>query len=102
MLRSQIEIHFTEIMRLSQQLKELAEKVKIFSEADLMQSVCGIKVGWNSECADILAGKEGKIIEDINIEAQRLNAAAEEMEEQAKKMYQSEIVNSQLGAFRSY
>lgn len=96
MLHFQIEMHFTEIKHLSKQLKELAKKIKNFSEVELMQGVCEMKAGWNSECADVLAGKEGKIIESINLEAQKLNMAAEEMEEQAKKMYQAEIINSRI------
>lgn len=102
MLQSQIEMHFTEIMGLSRRLKELSKRLKMFSEADLTQAVCDIRAGWNSECADILAGKEGKIMEDISKEAQKLNAAAEEMEDQAKKMYRSEVANSRIAAFRSY
>lgn len=102
MLQSQIEMHFTEIMRLSRRLKELSKRVKMFSGEELTQAVCDIRAGWNSECADILAGKEGKIMEDISKEAQKLNAAAEEMEDQAKKMYRSEVANSRIAAFRSY
>ncbi len=102
MLQSEIEMHFTEIMDLSQQLKALAKKIKNFSEVELMGKISEMKAGWNSECADLLAGKEGKIVEGIRTEAQKLTVAAEEMEEQAKKMYRSEMTNSRIAAFRSY
>ncbi|NBJ93586.1 hypothetical protein [Parablautia muri] len=102
MLQSQIEMHFTEILHLSKQLRALSKIVKNFSEVELMQEICEIKVGWNSECADVLAQKEGKILEGISIEAEKMNKVAEEMEEWAKKMYQSEMTNSQIAVFRSY
>ncbi len=102
MPQPEIEMHFTEIMGLSRQLKELAKKITRYSEDELMQRIFEIKTGWNSACADILAKKEGEIVKDICKEAQRLNEMAVEMEEQAKKMYRCEKANSQIAVFRNY
>ncbi len=97
-----IEMHFTEIMDLSGKLREQADAIKNLSETGLMQVIFEIKAGWNSECADILAGKEVKISEGLCQEANRLFQIAEDMEEAARKMYRSELANSQLAIFRSY
>lgn len=97
-----IEMHFKEIMDLSDHLKGLARKLRDTAEVEMMETICSIKAGWNSECADILVGKEVKIAAGLAEEAIKLNALAMEMESKAKKMYQSEIENTRLAAARIY
>ena len=53
-----IEMHFTEIMQLSEQLRNLATALKEKAEDELMQIICENKSSWNSACEDILSGKE--------------------------------------------
>lgn len=97
-----IEMHFAEIMHLSEQLSTLAKSLKLAAEEELMQNICENKACWNSECADILAGKEVKLAGGITARAKDLEKIAGEMEDQAKRMYQSEMLNIQLAATRIY
>lgn len=97
-----IEMHFKEIMDLAAHLKDLAKKLSDIAEAEMMQIICSIKAGWNSECADILVGKEVKIAAGLAEKAVQLNVLAMEMESRAKKMYQSERANTQLAVTRIY
>ncbi len=97
-----IEMHFTEIMQLSEQLRNLATALKEKAEDELMQIICENKSSWNSACEDILSGKEVRISARIAAEADELLMISGEMEEQAKKMYQMEMLNCQLAATRIY
>lgn len=97
-----IEMHFTEIMHLAARLRELSGKLKSTSENKVMQIACENRACWNSECADIVVQKEVKISGQLVSEAENLAAIAEEMESQARKMYQSEMFNYQLAATRIY
>lgn len=97
-----IEMHFTEIMQLSEQLRNLATVLKEKAEDELMQIICENKSSWNSACEDILSGKEVRISARIAAEADELLMISGEMEEQAKKMYQMEMLNCQLAATRIY
>ncbi len=97
-----IEMRFKEIENLTAGLKELARKLGDVAEEEIMQTICSIKAEWNSECADVLMEKEVKIAAGLSEEAVKLNALAVEMENQAKKMYQLELVNIQLGVKRIY
>lgn len=101
-MSKQIEMHFTEIMRLSEQLNALAKKLRTLAGDEVMQIIRENKACWNSEGADILMGKEAKISAGILSEAERLCKAAGEMEGQAKRMYQSELINVQHGLTRTY
>ena len=102
MSQSTIEMHFKEIMDLAGQLRELSKLLGSVAEEEMMQNICNIKAGWNSECADILVGKEVRIASRLAQEADQLKEIAVEMESQAKKMYQSEIRNTQLAVTRIY
>lgn len=102
MASREIEMHFREIMDLSEALKGLAKELSCISEAEMMEIICGIQAGWNSECADILVGKEVKIAARLTEEAVKLKELALEMESKAKKMYQSETENIRLAAVRIY
>lgn len=97
-----IEMYFTEIMQLSEQLRNLAIELKEKAEDELMQIICENKSSWNSACEDILSGKEVRISVRIAAEADELLVISGEMEEQAKKMYQMEMLNCQLAATRIY
>lgn len=97
-----IELHFKETMEIAVRLKELSAKLNDMAEGKLLQIICSIKAGWNSECADILVGKEVRIVSNLAEEADRLNALAVEIESQAKKMYQLEMANRQLAITRIY
>ncbi len=97
-----IEMYFTEIMQLSEQLCNLAIALKEKAQEELMQVVCENKSCWNSACEDILSGKEAGISTRIVAEADTLLVISGEMEEQAKKMYQIEMLNCQLAATRIY
>ena len=97
-----IELHFNEIMRLASQIRELSRELNILAENKMMQIICCTKAGWNSECADILAGKEVKIVSFLTKEAKNLNGLAREIEIQAEKMYQRETTNTRLAITRIY
>ena len=97
-----IELHFNEIMGLASQIRESSRELNSLAENKLMQIICNIKAAWNSECADILTGKEVKIASSLIEEAKHLNDLAQEMESQAGKMYQREIENTRLAITRIY
>lgn len=97
-----IEMHFKEVTQLSRQLANLAKNLKAVGEEDIMRLVSEEKRCWNSECADVLTGKEVKLGRLLISEAERILKTAEEMEERAKKMYQAEMLSNQLAAVRVY
>lgn len=97
-----IEMHFKETMDIAVRLNELSKRLEDVAEKKMMQIICSIKADWNSECADILVGKEVRIASELAKEADQLNALAVEVESRAKKMYQSEISNTQLAITRIY
>lgn len=97
-----IELHFNEIMGLASRIRELSRELNSLAENKMMQIICCIKAGWNSECADILAGKEVKVVSLLIKEIKNLNDLAQKMEIQAEKMYQREIENTRLAITRIY
>lgn len=97
-----IELHFNEIMSLASRIRELAGKLRSLAGDEMMQAIGGIKAGWKSECADILTGKEVKIVSMLLEETEHLNSLAEEMERRAEKMYQQEMANIRLALTRIY
>lgn len=97
-----IEMHFREVLQLSEQLSGLAKMLKIIGENDMMQIISDGKKNWNSECADILAGKEVKLGMQLISEADAILKIAEEMKKRAEKMYQAEMINNSLAAVRVY
>lgn len=97
-----IEMHFTEVTRLSAELASLEKALKAAGENDMMRLVSEEKSCWNSECADVLAGKEVKLCVLLISEAERILKIAEEMEKRAKKMYQAEMLSNQLASVRVY
>jgi len=97
-----IEMHFSEIMRLSEELCGLADHLKALGERELMQLIRENRECWSSECADILGKKEVNTGRCLCAEADRLLKTAKEMESRAQKMYQSEMLNIRLAANRIY
>ena len=97
-----IEIHFKEIMNLSVQLQELSRTIDTVAQNEFIHMIHDIKADWNSECADIISGKEVEIAADLAQESNILKSIATEMECQAKKMYQTEMFNTQLALTRIY
>ena len=97
-----IEMHFKEIMSLAMHLKELSRELDHLVQEKMMQIVYSIKAGWNSECADVLVGKEVKLAALLIEEANQLNSLALDMEERAEKMYQQEMANTRLAVTRIY
>ena len=101
-LSRQIEMHFTEVMRLSEQIDKLAGDLRVTARDEVMQIICKNKACWTSNCAEILIGKEEKIGMGLLFEAEELCRIAAEMRQQAKRMYQAELTNNQLAATRTY
>lgn len=101
-LSRQIEMHFAEIMHLSEQIDRLSRDLKTVAREELMQIICKNKACWNSSCAEILIGKEAQIGTGLIFQAEELCQIAGEMRQQAKKMYQAELANNQLAATRTY
>lgn len=102
MFSTRIEMHFTELMGVSGELKELAEEMHKGVETELTESIGLLRAGWNSICADILAGKEVEIAGEIARQAEEMAALAQEIESVARKMYQSEIANQVRARTRIY
>lgn len=97
-----IEMHFAEIMHLSEELDGLARSLKTLAEQEMMQMIRGNRACWVSKCADILGEKEGKLESSLCAEAEKLLKTAKEMESRAQKMYQTEMMNIRLAATRIY
>ncbi|MCM1135544.1 MAG: hypothetical protein NC400_08210 [Clostridium sp.] len=97
-----IEMHFAEVMKLSEQLSGLAEVLKTLGSEEIMRISAAGKSCWNSKCADIVAGKEVKLGMELVSEAEVLLEIAKELERRAQKMYRTEILNSRLAATRIY
>ena len=98
----EIEMHFAEIMHLAEQIESLAGALKTAAQDELMQIICKNRACWNSRCADILIGKEAQIGAGLIHEAVELFEIADQMEHQAKRMYQAELMNNQLATTRIY
>ena len=62
-----IELHFKEIMSLASRIKELKRKLSTLVGEEMMQIINSIQVDWNSECADVLTGKEVKIVPIMHV-----------------------------------
>lgn len=102
MSKAKIEMHFQEIKQLSDQVRDLAERMKKKVQEELMGAVTGTKQVWNSECADLLIGKEVRLCGQLLEEADELLRIAVQMEEQAEKMYRMEMINHLLAETRIY
>ena len=97
-----IEMHFQEIKSLSEQIKGLSEEIRRKSQEEFLHVVSHTKQVWNSECADLLTGKEVRLGGQLAEEADELLKIAEKMEKQAEEMYRMEKVNQLLAETRIY
>lgn len=97
-----IEMHFKETMEAADRLKELAKELSDAAQKDMLQIICSVKADWNSECADILVGKEVKVASSLAQEAVKLHTLALEVESKARIMYQSEMNSTRLALIRIY
>ena len=97
-----IEIHFREILVLTEKIKCLSEDLTGIGEEAIPEAVVAAKRGWNSESARKLMERELKIGTQVREESEALRHLAEEMKKQAEEMYRAEQVNSQLAVTRVY
>ena len=98
----EIEIHFKEITNLADRISNLSERLKVVACEQIRTVLRDTKNAWNSECADLLIGKEARLSEGLMDEAEKLKETAVRMKEQAEKMYQTEMANDLLGKVRIY
>lgn len=97
-----IEMHFQEIKNLADRMKDISEEIKQTVQEEFMSAVNNTKAAWNSECADLLIGKEVRLCGQLLEEADCLMKLAAQMEEQAEKMYRREMTNRVLAETRIY
>lgn len=97
-----IEMHFKEIMDLAAGLKDLSNELNNLAQEEILMIIKSVRSEWNSECVDVLLEKEVRLAAGLEEEANQLHIIAEEMESQAKKMYQWEIINTRLAVTRVY
>lgn len=97
-----IEMHFKEILSLTEKLKRLSEDLGGIGEETIPEAIAVAKRGWNSESGRKLMERELKIGMQIREESDALRHLTEEMEKQAKEMYRAEQMNSQLAVTRIY
>ena len=97
-----IEMHFKEIMNLSEQVRVLGEEIRRKAQEDMMSVISNTKAAWNSKCADLLVGKEVRLNGRLMQEADELIRLADGMREQAENMYHMEMTNNLLAQARIY
>lgn len=97
-----IEMHFKEIVSLSEKVKRLSEGLGGIGEETIPGAIAAAKRGWNSASGRKLMERELKIGRQISEESAALRRLAEEMEKQAEEMYRAEQMNSQLAVTRIY
>lgn len=97
-----IEMHFKEIVSLTEKVKRLSEGLGRIGEETIPGAIAAAKRGWNSASGGKLMERELKIGRQISEESVALKRLAEEMEKQAEEMYRAEQMNSQLAVTRIY
>ena len=95
-----IEMHFAQIMQVAESLTDLSKSLRALGEHELLQAVRENRACWMGRCADILGEKEGRTGNSLCAEADRISKIAKEMEDRARKMSQSEMMNIRLAATR--
>lgn len=101
-LSKTIEIHFQEILSLTEKVRRLSEDLSGIGEETIPGAINVIRRGWNSECGKKLMERELKLGMQIQEEAEILGHLSEEMKKQAEEMYRAEQINSQLAVTRIY
>lgn len=101
-LSETIEIHFQEILSLTEKMRSLSENLGGIGEETIPGAIAVVRRGWNSECSKKLMERELKLGMQIQEEAEILRYLSEEMKKQAEEMYRAEQMNSQLAVTRIY
>lgn len=101
-LSKTIEIHFQEILSLTEKVRRLSEDLSGIGEETIPGAINVIRRGWSSECGKKLMERELKLGMQIQEEAEILGHLSEEMKKQAEEMYRAEQINSQLAVTRIY
>lgn len=97
-----IEMHFREILSLTDKIKCLSEDLTRIGEETIPEAIAAAKRGWNSESGRKLMERELKIGMQVREESEALRHLAAEMKKQAEDMYRAEQMNSQLAVTRIY
>ena len=97
-----IEIQFEKMKETGDALKQAAENLRQLTEAMGMEIIAKTKAAWISENADTFAGKEIRLMEKVSGTAYELDKIAEEILQNAEKLYQLEGWNTLTARLRSY
>ena len=97
-----IEIRFTEVMNLSEQIGAVACEISNLAEDKLLQISGSTKRAWQSGSAELLCKKEVMISEQLAEEAERIRKISLELAEAAGTMYLAERANNLLAGTRIY
>lgn len=97
-----IEMHFKEILALTEQLDVLAKEIGKVSQEEISGAAMDTKRRWSSACAQKLVERELRLAEQMRAEGDVLCKVAGEIKEQAEEMYRMEILNAALAAVRGY
>lgn len=97
-----IEIRFTEVMNLSEQIGSISGQISKVAKQSILQLTDSTKAVWQSQSADLLCIKEVKISEQLTKEAENIRKIAVELEEGARAMYLAESANNLLARTRVY
>lgn len=102
MSSSEIEIHFEQMNSLSEALAQISAALQQLTDTAGMKTVSDTKAAWISDNADIFAGKEVKLMEQIMETAGNLNDIALTLKKKAEQIYNLELWNTLTAKTRSY
>lgn len=102
MSSSEIEIHFEQMNSLSEALAQISAALQQLTDTAGMKTVSDTKAAWISDNADIFAGKEVKLMEQIMETAGNLNDIALTLKKKAEQIYNLEMWNTLTAKTRSY
>ncbi len=102
MSSSEIEIHFEQMNSLSEALAQISAALQQLTDTVGMKTVSDTKAAWISDNADIFAGKEVKLMEQIMETAGNLNDIALTLKKKAEQIYNLEMWNTLTAKTRSY
>ena len=102
MSSSEIEIHFEQMNSLSEALAQISAALQQLTDTAGMKTVSDTKAAWISDNADIFAGKEVKLMEQIMETAGNLNDIALTLKKKVEQIYNLEMWNTLTAKTRSY
>lgn len=102
MWSTEIEIQFDRMKEMGESLKQTAENLRQLADTMGMETIAKTKAAWISENADTFAGKEIRLMEKVSGTAYELNKIAEEILENADRLYELEGWNTLTARIRSY